>query len=267
MNARTRQRWVGVVRTPLGLTATALTLGVLVMAVIAPILWTDNANAVDIDNILAGPSAQHWAGTDNLGRDILYRVLVATRLSVGLALTATAIAVVVGLVLGATPFLVGRRLARLVTASVNVAVAFPGLLLALFFAVIFGIGAKGAVLAIGLAGAPGFARLTHTLVCERLRAGLRGRRTRGRRRSVPQPDQARAAQHRRAVGRQRDDGRWGGAACLLGPVVPRSRGAAAQLRLGPAAFRRRRGHLREPCGGTRARGRRGGRGTRVQPLR
>jgi oligopeptide/dipeptide ABC transporter ATP-binding protein len=51
-----------------------------------------------------------------------------------------------------------------VTASVNLAVAFPGLLLALFFAVIFGVGAKGAVLAIGLAGAPTFARLTQTLV-------------------------------------------------------------------------------------------------------
>ena len=50
------------------------------------------------------------------------------------------------------------------TASVNLAVAFPGLLLALFFAVIFGVGAKGAVLAIGLAGAPTFARLTQTLV-------------------------------------------------------------------------------------------------------
>ena len=89
---------------------------------------------------------------------------MATRLSVELALLATAIAVVVGLVLGTAPFLLGRRTGRIVTASVNIAVAFPGLLLALFFAVIFGVGAKGAVLAIGLAGAPTFARLTQTLV-------------------------------------------------------------------------------------------------------
>ena len=138
--------------------------GVLALAVVAPILWTDQANAVDTGNILAGPSAEHWAGTDNLGRDIFYRVLVATRLSVELALLATTIAVVVGLVLGTAPFLLGRRTGRGVTASVNLAVAFPGLLLALFFAVIFGVGAKGAVLAIGLAGAPTFARLTQTLV-------------------------------------------------------------------------------------------------------
>ena len=77
-----------------GLTATVLMVGVLALAVFAPILWTDQADAIDTGNILAGPSAEHWAGTDNLGRDIFFRVLVATRLSVELALPATAIAVV-----------------------------------------------------------------------------------------------------------------------------------------------------------------------------
>ncbi|MBO0845846.1 MAG: dipeptide/oligopeptide/nickel ABC transporter permease/ATP-binding protein, partial [Nocardioides sp.] len=157
-------RWKSVLRTPVGLAAALLTVGVLLLAVLAPILWTDNANAIDTNNLLAGPSAQHWAGTDNLGRDIFFRTLVATRLSVELALAATVIGVVVGLLLGTAPFLLGRRSGRLVTAGVNIAVAFPGLLLALFFAVVFGIGATGAVLAIGLAGAPGFARLTQTLV-------------------------------------------------------------------------------------------------------
>ena len=158
------RRWRAVLRTPLGLTATVLTAAVLVLAVVAPILWTDDANAIDTGNILAGPSADHWAGTDNLGRDIFYRTLVATRLSVELALVATAIAVVVGLLLGTASFVLGRRGGRAVNAGINIAVAFPGLLLALFFAVIFGVGAAGAVLAIGLAGAPSFGRLTQTLV-------------------------------------------------------------------------------------------------------
>ena len=165
-----RRRWIGVLRTPLGLTATALVVAVLLLAVLGPVIWSGRANAVDPGNILAGPSAEHWTGTDNLGRDIFYRVLVAGRLSVELALAATAIAIAVGLLLGTAPFLLGRRLGRLVTGAVNVAVAFPGLLLALFFAVIFGVGATGAVLAIGLAGAPVFARLTQTLV-----AGLAAR--------------------------------------------------------------------------------------------
>jgi oligopeptide/dipeptide ABC transporter ATP-binding protein len=157
-------RWKGVIRTPVGFAATLLTVAVLVLAVVAPILWTDDANAVDTGNILAGPSADHWAGTDNLGRDIFYRTLVATRLSIELALAATVIAVVVGLILGTASFVLGRRSGRLLNAGVNIAVAFPGILLALFFAVILGVGATGAVFAIGLAGAPGMARLTRTLV-------------------------------------------------------------------------------------------------------
>ncbi|MCO1655649.1 dipeptide/oligopeptide/nickel ABC transporter permease/ATP-binding protein [Pseudonocardia humida] len=157
-------RWSRVARSPLGLVATALLVAVAALAALGPVLWGDAAEAVDTGNILAGPSAAHWAGTDNLGRDILARVLVASRLSVVLALLAVAIAVVVGLLLGTAPFLLGRRAGRLVSAAVNTAVAFPGLLLALFFAVVFGVGETGAVLAIGLAGAPAFARLVHTLV-------------------------------------------------------------------------------------------------------
>ncbi|MEO6510651.1 MAG: dipeptide/oligopeptide/nickel ABC transporter permease/ATP-binding protein [Nocardioides sp.] len=158
------RRWTRVLRTPLGLTATVLTLGVVVLAVVAPIVWTDEADAIDTSDFLAGPSGDHWAGTDNLGRDIVFRTLVATRLSLELALAATVIAVVVGLVLGTAAFLLGRRLGRLVNAGINIAVAFPGILLALFFAVVFGVGATGAVLAIGLAGAPAFGRLVQTLV-------------------------------------------------------------------------------------------------------
>ncbi len=161
---RARSRWTAALRTPTGASATVLLAAVLLLAVLAPMLWSDRAAAVDVGQILRGPSATHWLGTDNLGRDVFFRVLVATRLSVVLAVLATAIGVLIGLLLGTAPVLLGRRLGRLVTAVVHAAVAFPGLLLALFFAVIFGVGARGALLAIGLAIAPGFARLAQTLV-------------------------------------------------------------------------------------------------------
>jgi len=157
-------RWSRVVRTPLGLTATVFVVAVFALACLGPVLWGDGADIVNTNDILSPPSDGHWAGTDNLGRDILLRVLVACRLSMVLALLAIVLAVVVGLLLGSAPFLLGRRAGRLVSAAVNIAVAFPGILLALFFAVVFGVGATGAVLAIGLSGAPAFARLTQTLV-------------------------------------------------------------------------------------------------------
>ncbi|MBO0836750.1 MAG: dipeptide/oligopeptide/nickel ABC transporter permease/ATP-binding protein, partial [Actinobacteria bacterium] len=170
MPSSRRSRWAGALRTPVGASAAALLAAVLLLAILAPVLWSARANAIDTNTILKGSSAAHWLGTDNLGRDIFYRVLVATRLSVELALIATAIGVVVGLLLGTAPLLLGVRAGRVVTAVVNIAVAFPALLLALFFAVIFGVGEKGALLAIGFAGAPSFARLTQTLV-----AGVDGR--------------------------------------------------------------------------------------------
>jgi oligopeptide/dipeptide ABC transporter ATP-binding protein len=148
---------------PLGISSGILLALILLLAIFAPVLWSAKASAIDVVNLLQGPSARHWLGTNDLGQDVFYRILVATRLSVGLALAATAIGVGSGLVLGTAPLIVGPRAGRAITSVINVAVAFPALLLALFFAVIFGIGAEGALLAIGLASAPAFARLVRTL--------------------------------------------------------------------------------------------------------
>jgi peptide/nickel transport system permease protein len=148
---------------PLGISSGILLALILLLAIFAPVLWSAKASAIDVVNLLQGPSARHWLGTNDLGQDVFYRILVATRLSVGLAVAATAIGVGSGLVLGTAPLIVGRRAGRAITAVINVAVAFPALLLALFFAVIFGIGAEGALLAIGFASAPAFARLVRTL--------------------------------------------------------------------------------------------------------
>src|SRR6478735_12557112 len=145
------QRWIRIVKTPVGLVGLSLLALIVLLAVFAPILWGDKASVVDTENLLAGPSAQHWLGTDNLGRDLFYRVLVATRLSLTLTLLAAALGTVIGLLLGTAPLLLGRRAGRSVATLVNLLVAFPGLLLVLFFAVIFGVGARGAVLAVGLA--------------------------------------------------------------------------------------------------------------------
>lgn len=152
-----------VLRSPVGAASAALLTVLIALAVFAPVLWGDRAAAIDTDALQQGPSADHLLGTDQLGRDIFYRVLVATRLTIGLALLATVIGVTTGLVLGSIPSVLPRWAARIVTSGVNIAVAFPGLLLALFFAVIFGTGTIGAVLAIAFAIAPSFARLTQTL--------------------------------------------------------------------------------------------------------
>ncbi|MCX5388175.1 dipeptide/oligopeptide/nickel ABC transporter permease/ATP-binding protein [Streptomyces sp. NBC_00083] len=150
-------------RHPAGLAAAVLVAALIVLALVAPPLLGDRAAAIHPDRINQGAGAAHWLGTDALGRDLLARTLVATRLTLGLAFLATLIGTVGGVLLGALPSLLPRRAGRLVVAAVDLLVAFPALLLAMFTAVVTGLGARGAVLGIGVALAPAFARLTHTL--------------------------------------------------------------------------------------------------------
>src|SRR4029079_8356961 len=92
-----------ILRTPLGIAAVTLMALVLLTAIFAPIIWGTEADVVDTDNLLAPPSAEHPIGTDHLGRDLLLRVLVATRLSLVLAIAATIVTVIIGMILGMTP--------------------------------------------------------------------------------------------------------------------------------------------------------------------
>ena len=148
---------------PSGLTAAVGLTALVVLAVLGPIVWGEAAGATDVPNRLQASSLEHPFGTDELGRDVLARVFVATRLSVLLALGATAISAVGGIVLGLLPTVLPARPRRLLTGLIDILLSFPWLLLALFFSVIWGASATGAMLAVGFAGIPSFARLTYTL--------------------------------------------------------------------------------------------------------
>lgn len=150
-------------RSPVGVSALILVVIVGGIAIAGPLIWGGQASTIDPSAILEGPSPKYLLGSDGLGRDILYRLLVATRLSVELALLSTAVSVAIGLALGTSPTVLPRSAARLITGLVGILVAFPSLLLILFFSVIFGVGENGAILALAAANAPFYARMTQTL--------------------------------------------------------------------------------------------------------
>ncbi|MGW8328941.1 dipeptide/oligopeptide/nickel ABC transporter permease/ATP-binding protein [Streptomyces sp. NPDC055897] len=150
-------------RNPASLLGAALVVVMILLALVGPPIWEQDATRIDPAQINKGASGGHLLGTDALGRDLLARTLVATRLTLGLAFLATVIGTVCGVVLGALPSLLPRKAGRVVVAAVDILIAFPALLLAMFTAVVTGLGAQGAVLGIGVALAPTFARLTHTL--------------------------------------------------------------------------------------------------------
>ncbi len=151
------------VLSPSGLTAAVGLVVLASVAVVGPIVWGDAAGATNVPDRLQTSSLEHPFGTDELGRDVLARVLVATRLSVLLALGATAISAVGGILLGLVPTVLPPRPRRVLTGLIDLLLTFPWLLLALFFSVIWGASSTGAMLAVGFAGVPGFARLTYTL--------------------------------------------------------------------------------------------------------
>ncbi|MGW3957657.1 dipeptide/oligopeptide/nickel ABC transporter permease/ATP-binding protein [Streptomyces sp. NPDC004752] len=131
--------------------------------IIAPPLLEARATEINVPNMLQGISSEHWLGTDQVGRDVFARTLVAARLSVVLAIATTLLATAIGVIVGAMPLVLGKQIGRVVVWVINLMVAFPGLLLAMFLSLILGVGESSAVFALALATAPGIARLTYTI--------------------------------------------------------------------------------------------------------
>ncbi|MBC9713208.1 dipeptide/oligopeptide/nickel ABC transporter permease/ATP-binding protein [Streptomyces sp. TRM66268-LWL] len=129
------------------------------LGIVAPLVLQEEATALS-GAARAPVSAEHWLGTDALGRDVLARTLVATRLTLEMTLAATAIAAGAGILLGTGVWVSGRRVRELGLRLIDVLVSYPALILALVIATVVGTGPTASVLAIGLGGAPAFARLT-----------------------------------------------------------------------------------------------------------
>ncbi|MGH2402840.1 MAG: dipeptide/oligopeptide/nickel ABC transporter permease/ATP-binding protein [bacterium] len=153
----------GVLRAPTGAIALGAVALLIALAILGPILWGPRAHELDVARSQEGPSADHPLGTDRLGRDILARTLAAAGLSLGLAMAAAGTAALIGLPFGALITLLGPRIRSIGLRVIEVLLAFPPILLAIFVTAIIGPGASGAVVAIGVAFSPYFARLANTL--------------------------------------------------------------------------------------------------------
>ncbi|MGR2751704.1 ABC transporter permease [Agromyces arachidis] len=132
----------------------------LLVATVAPgLVQTQPPDAISASEAFMPPSTAHWFGTDESGRDVYSRVVAGTGTSLLIGVTATGIALVLGLVLGIVASFGGRVLDFGVSRLVEVLFAFPGLLLALLVIVIYGPGPVTATIAVGLSTAPGYARI------------------------------------------------------------------------------------------------------------
>lgn len=139
--------------------AWALLLLCLLAAAVPGLLTGHDPNEVDPVNALAGPGAEHWMGTDQLGRDVLSRVIHGARISLLIGFGAIALAAGAGTLLGALAATAGRAVDQVVMRITDVLLAFPGLMLALVVVAVLGPGRGNAALAIGISLMPGFIRM------------------------------------------------------------------------------------------------------------
>jgi len=152
--ARVARSWTGGVGLALiGLVAAS--------ALLAPLLSPADplAQQLSAGTIFQAPSAAHPFGTDNLGRDVLSRVLHGMRFSLGVALASVGIAVAIGLVAGTLAGTLGGWWDRALMRLVDSFLAFPVLILAIAISVALGRGAGGVILAIAFVNVPVFTRL------------------------------------------------------------------------------------------------------------
>ncbi len=128
-------------------------------AIFGPLLFPVDPLAIDLTNSLAGPSFSHPFGCDALGRDVLARVLWGARLSLSISAAVVALSLVIGSLIGGAAALSGPRIDNLVMRSVDIVLAFPGILLAIALAAILGPGLLDLVIALSAMGWTGYARI------------------------------------------------------------------------------------------------------------
>lgn len=156
---------IRVKRQPLAVIGVVLLSVFVVCGLAAPWLAPYNPASIDLLHRLQSPSAAHWAGTDELGRDILSRLLWGARLSLAVSVTVVAVSLGLGLVIGGIAGYVGRWVdTALTTFGMNTFQALPGILLAIAFAAFLGPGFTNLVLALAIGGWAGYARLVRAQV-------------------------------------------------------------------------------------------------------
>ena len=137
-------------RKPLGAAGGAVALALFLVAVFADALAPYGFNATSLLHALQKPGAAHWFGTDELGRDVLSRVIYGARVSLYVGLAATALSVILGSLIGVVSGYFGRGVDLMLQRLVDAWMAFPGLVMVIVILALLGPGQWSVILALGL---------------------------------------------------------------------------------------------------------------------
>src|SRR5688500_18746813 len=132
---------------------------VFLSAMLAPWLLPWDPSTKDLPQRLQGPTWEHWFGLDELGRDILARVLLGARVSLIVGLVVVGVSSIVGMAVGAISGYYGGHVDQIIGRLMDVLMAFPGMLLAIALVAVLGPSLVNVVLALAVIGWVGYARL------------------------------------------------------------------------------------------------------------
>lgn len=157
--ARAYLGWLALRRSPATLVGLAIVLGLILVALLAPVIAPFDPYEQVLDRALRPPSAEHLFGTDELGRDVFSRVVWGTRVTLYIVLLVSVLAAPVGLLIGCVAGYFGGWVDTVLMRVTDIALAFPRLVLALAFTAALGPGLEHAVIAIALTAWPAYARI------------------------------------------------------------------------------------------------------------
>jgi len=146
-------------RSRLALPGLAIVLVFVFCGAFAPLIALYDPYQNDLMNVLMPPSAEHWFGTDELGRDLFSRVIHGARISLIEGVFSVALAMMIGVPIGMVSGYLGGRIDAVIMRLIDVLLAFPGVLLAIVIISVLGPGLTNAILAVAVYTIPIFARL------------------------------------------------------------------------------------------------------------
>jgi peptide/nickel transport system permease protein len=156
---RAYRGWLLFRRNKLAMAGLVTVIVLVVASVFAPLLSTQDPSAQDLAGRLAPPSAEHWLGTDELGRDLYTRLLYGGRVTLGMVIAVVVVVAPLGLAVGTVAGYAGGIADRVLMRVTDIFLAFPRLILALAFVAALRPGISSAVIAIALTAWPPYARL------------------------------------------------------------------------------------------------------------
>ncbi|MBR7654161.1 ABC transporter permease [Brucella oryzae] len=151
--------WVNLRANPLAMIGLFIIVAFVVLSLAAPLLAPYDPSVQNLGNRLSVPTAAHWFGTDELGRDILSRILYGGRVTLGMVIAVVILVAPIGLFIGCIAGYFGGIVDTSLMRVTDVFLAFPRLILALAFVAALKPGVESAVLAIALTAWPPYARL------------------------------------------------------------------------------------------------------------